>query len=155
MSDISQPLLKVAQVQSGYGGVRRGSSVARASAADGHLPDGGLTKQTEEHEESYPEGGIRAWLSVFGSFCGLVCCFGLMNTIGTFQAYIIHDQLSSYSAADVGWIFGLYLFVSFSIGIQTGPLFDAKGPKLLMVVGSTCLVAMMFLLGVCKGQWQP
>ena len=78
-----------------------------------------------------------------------------MNTIGTFQAYIVQDQLSSYSAADVGWIFGLYLFVAYFSGIQTGPLFDAQGPKTLMVTGSTCLVATTFLLSLCKGQLKP
>lgn len=33
----------------------------------------------------YPEGGLRAWLVVFGSFCGLVAALGLMNTIGVYQ----------------------------------------------------------------------
>ena len=126
----------------------------RISEADNKFSVGS-TPHGDEHEESYPEGGVRAWLSVFASFCGMLCCFGLMNTIGTFQAYIVQDQLSSYSAADVGWIFGLYLFVAYFSGIQTGPLFDAQGPKTLMVTGSTCLVATTFLLSLCKGQLKP
>ena len=121
------------------------------SGNENRFPAGISTPAGDDHENIYPEGGIRAWLSIFGSFCGMVCCFGLMNTIGTFQAYIVQHQLSSYSPADVGWIFGLYLFIAYFSGIQTGPLFDAKGPKLLMVAGSTCLVATMFLLGVCNG----
>lgn len=104
-----------------------------------------------ECHKVYPEGGTRAWLSVLGSLCGMMCCFGLMNTIGTFQTYLAHNQLRSYSTADVGWIFGVYLFIAYFSGIQTGPLFDAQGPKVLMSAGSTCLVLTMFLLGVCKG----
>ena len=100
-------------------------------------------------DETYPEGGSRAWISVTGSLCAMMCCFGLMNTIGTFQAYIASHQLNAYSASDVGWIFGLYLFIAYFSGIQTGPWFDAQGPKWLMVVGTTCLVASMMLLSVC------
>ena len=122
---------------------------------DNHLPIypalGALRKSDSEHDETFPEGGSRAWLSVLGSLCGMMCCFGLMNTIGTFQTYLVHNQLSSYSASDVGWIFGLYLFLAYFSGIQTGPLFDAQGPKILMICGSTCLVLSMLLLGICKG----
>ena len=73
-----------------------------------------------------------------------------MNTIGTFRTYLVHNQLQAYSTADVGWIFGLYLFMAFFSGIQTGPMFDAHGPKLLMAAGSLCLVATVFLLGICE-----
>ena len=39
-------------------------------------------------EGTYPEGGLRAYSVVFGSFSGMVASFGLMNTVGTFQAYL-------------------------------------------------------------------
>ena len=124
---------------------------------DSHISEypavGNLRQPYNEHDEAFPEGGTRAWLSVLGSLCGMMCCFGLMNTIGTFQTYIVHNQLSSYSTSDVGWIFGLYLFLAYFSGIQTGPLFDAQGPKMLMVAGSTCLVMSMLLLSICEGQF--
>ena len=104
-------------------------------------------------DETYPEGGGRAWLSVAGSSCAMICCFGSMNTIGTFQAYIASDQLRAYSASDVGWIFGLYLFLAYSSGIQTGPWFDAQGPKLLLILGTIFLVASTMLLSVCTSWW--
>ncbi len=50
-----------------------------------------------------------------------------MNTIGTFQAYLVPQQLAGYIEADIGWIFGLYLFMAYCCGVQTGPIFDA-GP---------------------------
>jgi hypothetical protein len=31
-------------------------------------------------EVVYPEGGLRAWLVVLGSFCGMLAAFGFMNT---------------------------------------------------------------------------
>ena len=105
---------------------------------------------SEPEEGSYPEGGIIAWLSVLGSLCGMICCFGLMNTIGTFQAYISRNQLKSYNQADVGWIFSSHLFIAYFSGSMTGSLFDAQGSKILMACGTVCLVACMFLLGVCE-----
>ena len=33
---------------------------------------------------TYPEGGLRAYLVVLGSFSSMVASFGLMNTVGTF-----------------------------------------------------------------------
>src|SRR5947207_2940214 len=35
---------------------------------------------TNTSDRGYPEGGLRAWLVVFGSFCGMVGSFGFMNT---------------------------------------------------------------------------
>lgn len=31
-------------------------------------------------DATYPEGGLKAWLVVFGSFCGMTAGFGFMNT---------------------------------------------------------------------------
>lgn len=50
-------------------------------------------------------------------------------------------------------IFGLALFLTFFCGAPIGPLFDAYGPRLLMVCGSVLLIASMFLLGLCTREW--
>ena len=91
-------------------------------------------------EATYPEGGLRAYSVVFGSFCGMVAAFGLMNTVGTFQAYLSTHQLAHYSPSSIGWIFSLYVFLAFFCGIQIGPVFDAKGPRWLVVAGTMCLI---------------
>ena len=94
-------------------------------------------------EVSYPEGGLHAWLVVFGSFSGMTASFGLMNTIGTFQAYVSTNQLSSYSPSAIGWIFSLYVFLAFFCGVQIGPVFDAKGPRWIVAAGTVCLMGAM------------
>ena len=121
----------------------------RTVPAEPHAPKGRLNLAVPE-SEPYPEGGRAAYLSLFGSFCAWMCAFGLMNTIGTFQAYLGTHQLAGYSEADIGWIFGLYLFMAYCCGVQTGPIFDAIGPRWLNVVGSVCLVLAMFLLETCS-----
>jgi MFS family permease len=50
-------------------------------------------------------------------------------------------------------IFGLALFLTFFCGAPIGPLFDAYGPRLLVVCGSVLLIASMFLLGLCTREW--
>lgn len=77
-----------------------------------------------------------------------------MQTIGTFQAYLVTHQLAQYAEAKVGWIFGLYLFMAYSCSIQWGPIFDAVGPRHLSAVGSICLVASMFSLGGCRRKYR-
>jgi len=104
-----------------------------------------------EDEVTYPEGGLRAWLVVFGSFCGMMAAFGMMNSIGVFQAYLSTHQLSNYSEGTIGWIFSLYVFLAFFCGIQIGPIFDAKGPRLLVLAGTAFLMGSSMLLGVCTG----
>ena len=83
---------------------------------------------TNKHEVTYPEGGLKAWLVVLGSFCGMTAGFGYMNLIATYQAYISHNQLSEYSEFTIGWIFSVYACFSFGAGIFIGPVFDRYGP---------------------------
>jgi hypothetical protein len=103
-------------------------------------------------EDYFPEGGRAAWSALAGCFCAWMSAFGLMNTVGTFQAYLYNHQLSAYSEAEIGWIFGLYLFMAYCCGVQAGPIFDAIGPRILTAVGSVSIVASMFLLGACHSE---
>ncbi len=78
---------------------------------------------------------------------------GLMNTIGTFQAYLATHQLAHKTESSIGWIFGIYAFLSFFCGIQIGPVFDAKGPRWLVLAGSILILATYCLLGLCVEYW--
>lgn len=108
---------------------------------------------TDAHGNTYPEGGTIAYLCVLGSFCGLMAALGLMNSIGTYQAYLSAHQLSSQSESAIGWIFGIYAFLSFFCGIQIGPIFDAKGPRYLVLAGSILLLGTYLLLGICTAYY--
>lgn len=103
-----------------------------------------LPSRSQTVSYAYPEGGLRAWLVVLGSFSGMTACFGLLNTNGTFQAYLSSHQLSHLSPDTIGWIFSLYIFLSFFCGVQIGPVFDAKGPRWLVIAGTICLVGGVF-----------
>lgn len=74
---------------------------------------------------------------------------------GIYQAYVATHQLSDYTESQISWIFSMYSFLSFFCGVQIGPYFDAKGPRLLVFVGSVCLIACTQLLGICTSKSQP
>lgn len=103
--------------------------------------------------EEHPEGGITANLVVLGSFASITGGLGLMNSIGIYQAWLSTHQLSSLSHSQVSWIFGVYNFLIFFGGLQIGPIFDAKGPRALIWIGSALLVVMFIVLGFCYEYW--
>lgn len=104
-----------------------------------------------EDENFYPEGGLQAWLVVFGSLCSLLAALGVMNTLGSFQAYISRNQLREYSEGQIGWIFSVYACLAFGFGVIVGPIFDKHGARWLMLVGSAGVVTSLMLLSVCEG----
>lgn len=69
--------------------------------------------------------------------------------------YLSQHQLKGYSESTIGWIFGIYVFLAFFCGIQIGPIFDARGPRLLILSGSILMCASMMLLGLCTREPLP
>lgn len=97
------------------------------------LPTGLLIPEEEQEEEestSYPEGGLQAWLVVFGAWCCMASSTGLINAFGVFQAYLSvshqqqHDdggkRLAGFSEASIGWIFSVHAFIVYFAGAQVG-----------------------------------
>lgn len=109
---------------------------------------------TASYEETYPEGGLQAWSVVAGSWFCLFASLGLMNSIGTFQAYVLNNQLSSYSEGTVGWIFSIYTFLAFFCGVYIGPVFDKYGPRWLVISGSAFTVGGVLFMSFCTELWQ-
>ncbi|KAI1401609.1 MFS general substrate transporter [Hypoxylon fuscum] len=104
-------------------------------------------------EEAYPEGGLRAWLVVLGSWSGLLASLGLMNSIATLQTYVATHQLSDYDEGTIGWIFSFYTALCFVCGVYIGPLFDKYGPRWLIGPGGLGVVASVMLLSICTEYW--
>ncbi|KAM5472094.1 hypothetical protein MferCBS49748_001542 [Microsporum ferrugineum] len=114
----------------------------------------GSRMSTDPAGNIYPEGGLEAYLVVFGCFLCLFGSFGLVNAIGTFQAYLSENQLKEHDQSTISWIFGVFSFLIFFGGLQIGPIFDAKGPKGLVLIGSTLVVGSLIALGFCTEYWQ-
>lgn len=104
--------------------------------------------------DSFPDGGMRSWLVVIGSFFLIMASYGMLNSVGVFQSYLETNQLSTYSSTDVGWIPSSFVFFTLLLGVYVGPLFDSYGPKVLVYMGSALLGLRLFLFAECKQYWQ-
>lgn len=107
---------------------------------------------TASFQETYPEGGLEAWSVVAGSWFSLFASLGLMNTLGTFQAYVLDNQLTEYSEGTVGWIFSIYTFLAFFCGVYIGPVFDKYGPRWLVIAGAVFTVGGMIFMSFASGE---
>ena len=128
-------------------------ALAREKSRHVDSPDEENRSVTSTDEVTYPEGGWEAWLCILGSFLGLVAALGMMNSVGVYHSYLAEHQLRGYSESTISWIFSMYIFLAFFCGLQIGPIFDAHGPKLLVLAGSILLCLSMFLLGLCTQYW--
>lgn len=103
----------------------------------------------EDEKGDFPEGGLKAWSVVVGSFCGSFSVFGILNSSGILLEYFSTHQLKDCDSSQIGWIFSLSLFLTFFCGAPIGPIFDTYGPRILMFSGSILLILSMMLLGLC------
>ena len=110
-------------------------------------------ERSTDTAESFPDGGYRSWLVVMGSFLLLMSSYGLMNSVGVLQSYLENHQLSDYSSQNVGWISGLFVFMSLGLGVLVGPMFDTYGPRELVMSGSVFYAASLFLTAECTRYW--
>lgn len=117
-----------------------------------------------EDQDSFPDGGLQAWIVVIGSCLGLMTVFGVMDTMSSIQLYIIKHQLSDVKISSVSWVFSLYMFTNLSMGVIAGPIFDIYGIKGILFFGiilncgglyavafSTKLWHFVLSFGICTG----
>ena len=79
-----------------------------------NLPPTHLAAPPEpSHLHKYPEGGLKAYLTVLGAFVALACTFGQLTTFGTFQAWYASHQLRHMPASTISWIGSLQLWIFF------------------------------------------
>lgn len=65
-----------------------------------------------------------------------------------YNTYLSTHQLSDHSESSIRWIFSVYIFLTFFCGIQIGPVFDARGPRLLVLAGGILMMASIMLMGI-------
>ncbi|KAF3986736.1 hypothetical protein FT662_04394 [Candidozyma haemuli var. vulneris] len=115
----------------------------------------------------FPDGGLKAWSVVLGSFIGLVINFGFLNAVGAIQAYVSNHQLAGEPVSSVSWVFSIYMCLPFFLGAFVGPIFDTKGATPLLIAAtvllfggfiavsfSNSIVAFIFSLAICMGSAQ-
>ncbi|KAK5998827.1 putative transporter MCH4 [Cladobotryum mycophilum] len=105
-------------------------------------------------QETYPEGGLRAWIVVAGAWFAMISAMGLMNSIPIFQAYTVSHQLKNYNEGTVGWVYSIYTFLAFFCGVYIGPIFDKYGPTWLIASGVICTAGALISMSFCTELYQ-
>ncbi|KAF4435085.1 major facilitator superfamily transporter [Fusarium acutatum] len=112
----------------------------------------------------FPDGGLKAWSTVLGAFCGLF--------VGVFQAYYEANQLQDLSPSTVSWIPALSMFMMFiTVGVDSdffhvpyayattqapvvGRAFDIFGPRYLLLAGTLLHVFGLMMASISSEYYQ-
>ncbi|KAJ3534011.1 hypothetical protein NM208_g7725 [Fusarium decemcellulare] len=112
------------------------------------------TNEAASTFESYPDRGVRAYSVVLGAWLALFPASGLLNSTGIFQAWLLVNQLDSYTEAQISWIFSVFAFLFFFGGFLAGPIFDKYGLKYLFPTGACGLVVSLICTSFCTKYYQ-
>ncbi|KAI0738847.1 major facilitator superfamily domain-containing protein [Daedaleopsis nitida] len=104
--------------------------------------------------DAFPDGGMDAWFTVFGAFLALFCTFGQLNAFGTFQTWYAEHQLSHLPPSTIAWIGSLQLWIFFFSGGFIGRVFDAYGPRVIMIPGTVVLVFSIMMTSLSSQYYQ-
>ncbi|KAF4869471.1 MFS transporter asaE [Colletotrichum siamense] len=117
--------------------------------------DGIMTHaESTESIMDYPDGGLRAWLVVFGAWCAMIPSMGLLNSLAVLQAWLGGHELQGMPESSTGWIFSGYAFFLFFCGAQIGPVFDAHDMRLLIIPGAVGIVLALVLMSLSSEFYQ-
>lgn len=108
----------------------------------------------EKNSLTYPEGGYRAYIVLFAAFLGMAGPMGFINATGILQLYISEDYLRDICQLDIGWIFSVFNFLTFSVSLFGGPLFDLYGLRVTMVLGLVTFSVGVMLISVSRAYYQ-
>ncbi|KAL0569492.1 hypothetical protein V5O48_012474 [Marasmius crinis-equi] len=111
-------------------------------------------KGGEQDVVELPDGGLRAWLVVFGAMCNHFCSLGYISAWGTFQAYYQGTILRTSTPADIAWVGSIQVGLSLMPGLVVGRLLDMGYCRPSLAVSSALIIIGTFLVPECKSYWQ-
>ncbi|KAG2357010.1 MFS general substrate transporter [Suillus spraguei] len=124
-------------------------------AFDKEIPDEQASQLTlQTHLSEAPDGGLRAWLSVFATALVTFSTFGFSNSWGVFQAYYEENLLPHTPPSTIAWIGSTQSALTYLPSLATGRLFDLGYFKIPFFAASCILVACTFLTAECTQFWQ-
>ncbi|KAB2107279.1 hypothetical protein AG0111_0g4568 [Alternaria gaisen] len=101
-----------------------------------------------------PDGGLHAWLKVFGGFMIYINIWGFTLTYGAFQTYYRTTLLPSSSPSAISWIGTVQAWLLIVIGVLSGPLFDLGYFRSMLLVGNVLVVLGIMMLSLSTKYWQ-
>ncbi|KAJ7902776.1 major facilitator superfamily domain-containing protein [Mycena olivaceomarginata] len=105
-------------------------------------------------EFDFPDGGVRAWGTVFGAFMVNFSCFGAISSFGVFEEHYSANQLKDQPLSTISWIGSLQLSLILLMGCVSGPLFDAGYLKSLIASAGALYVFCLFMTSISTELYQ-
>ncbi|KAG6872672.1 hypothetical protein C0995_007781 [Termitomyces sp. Mi166 len=99
-----------------------------------------------------PDGGLRAWSTVAGSWFMMFATFGYLNSFGVYQDFYTREFLSHSLPSKIAWIGSLQLAMPFAFGLVSGKLFDMGYFRVLVIIGSIIFSFSLFMLSLVQPQ---
>ena len=79
-----------------------------------------MARENSNSVDTYPDGGLRAWLVVLGAWCAMFPGMGMLNTLAVLHAWLSQNQLRHLPESSVGWVMSTYAFFLYLGGAQVG-----------------------------------
>ncbi|KZV88828.1 MFS general substrate transporter [Exidia glandulosa HHB12029] len=105
---------------------------------------------TEPH--AYPEGGLRAWTTVAGSWLQLFASYGSTSSFAVFEDFYAREYLKTTPLSTIGWIGSVQTFLIFSMGLAVAKPFDRGYFYHLLIFGSFLYIFSLFMLSLAQPQ---
>ncbi|KAF5857332.1 hypothetical protein ETB97_005947 [Aspergillus alliaceus] len=96
----------------------------------------------------------KAYMSVIGGTCALLCTVGFVVAFGVFQGYYTEHVLRGMSEFDISWIGSASIFLLYISAPICGVLVDKFGPKVLLIGGSIGVLVAIFMISLCSQYYQ-
>ncbi|KAF5337677.1 hypothetical protein D9758_013004 [Tetrapyrgos nigripes] len=97
-----------------------------------------------------PDGGLEAWLVIFGCFLANFATWGVINSYGVFHDYYATVLLPNSSSSTISLIGALQLFFLYGFSPIVGRIFDLYGSRILLPLGSVITVISLMLVSLCQ-----
>ncbi|KAH8658490.1 major facilitator superfamily domain-containing protein [Xylariales sp. PMI_506] len=101
-----------------------------------------------------PDGGLNAWLKVFGCFLLYSNIWGFTLSFGAFQAYYQTTLLATSTPSAISWIGTIQSWFLIMVGVLSGPLFDMGYFRSMLILGNFGVIFGVFMLSLSKTYWQ-
>ncbi|KAI9730843.1 MAG: hypothetical protein M1834_005561 [Cirrosporium novae-zelandiae] len=134
------------------------TATSRTDIGDGLKEQSGEPPKQEspipDTTSEIPNGGLKAWLQVLGSFLLFFNSWGIVNSFGVFQTYYESNLLSSQTPSQISWIGSIPAFLLLLIGNITGPIYDTGHFRALIFSGAFLVTFGMMMTSICTKYWE-
>ncbi|KAI9163166.1 transporter-like protein [Paramyrothecium foliicola] len=102
-----------------------------------------------------PDSTLKGWFTALGAFAAVTATLGVGNAVGLLLSYLEEHQLSTFAARDIGWIAATNIWLTLSIPVLAGPIFDRYGPRYLLLCGSGSFSVGLLQVSFLDGRSRP